>query len=1261
MVVVPGYRLGEPLGVGGTATVYRAVAVDGRAAAVKLARAAPGARARLEREAAALAAIGPRHAPAVYGVGLASTGPFLAMELITDPSLACVIAERGRPPIADGLALFARIVGAVAAAHAAGVIHRDLSPANVLCGAARVRLIDLGLAGAIGGSAGQTHVGDVVGTAAYMAPEQWRPGAVHDERTDVYALGCLLVLVTTGAPPFTGDRGTLQAAHLGQRPELPSRRVADAAVIDELATRCLAKAPGDRVPSVAALREALAGLTRAGRASVAPPVAPTLPASTARLFATFTSAAEPSAIDERLRLRGARMVHGDGDRCAAVIEGPDVDEAIALARALAQELIAEQLATAVVLELHDAVLRPRRPGPPRIVAPALTTAAAYPRADDPPGILVGARVAARLGGVTRPLPARTDRWIVDEAAPAPAPDIDVLYGRDAELAEVLASAHDALGGGGPVIATVLAGPGHGASAFARELVGRLRARRDATTISLAAAGPKGSDHDALFRTLVAAALELEPALEPTAGLELLRGRLDPVAFAAVAVVLGWRRPEDDDVLAAAVAPGAMRTVAARAVALALRARAGRAPLAIVLDDADRADVASLDALELAALAEAGAPLWICALGRPELSTSRPGWGHRARARPTWQLGPLAAEAADQLLRAALAPVTDVPAKALAHLRARAGGVPLLLLELVASLRRAGALRRHDKGSAGYLATDELDRLPATPTVSDLAARALAALSPGLVAHAELTAVVGEVVDVAELRAVIARLELARQGEEVPLDARVGLERLVAAGFLHARGDRFAFRHALVRDAILRIMPADRRARWHAAAAAHLATAVGLEARTRLAAHLAGAGRHAEAAAVFAELAEFAHARHAYVDAERWYSAALRHDQDAGVARAGWLRRRGVVRTRLGRYEDARADLDAALASAPAEAAVEIWLDLATTLDWCDEWPASAEAGERAAALAGPEPPRAIAAQLALARGRSRHRFSRDDEAVPLLTEAVALADPSTPAGRETVVIGLVLLGYILPGQGRLADAAAVLARVIAMCERTGDRWHLAAAHNNRVMLWTALGERDRLIADLEQVRTIGRELGYDRMEWFALVNLAEALFWLGEHDRALVPAEAAIALDDRSLGERARPRSRLLRARILAWRADPRSRAAVDDLDQHQASARRDGRTESLLVPTEQLLLAAVRLQVEGAGRAAWAELLTRARRELGGQELVEVFEAAARAARRAGELDDERAAIVEALSAASGVHGLGRRRLRARLEQLNDGPGPPG
>src|SRR5262249_53856647 len=146
----------------------------------------------------------------------------------------------------------------------------------------------------------------------------------------------------------------------------------------------------------------------------------------------------------------------------------------------------------------------------------------------------------------------------------------------------------------------------------------------------------------------------------------------------VALALGWVTPDAPELRGLAAAPGVLRAAAARAVGAALRQWAKAKPLLFVLDDAQFADEATLDALELAALAEARAPIWICVLGRPAFQSGRPNWAERCTHRHDVRLGPLQGEGASELCRTLLRPAENVPAEAIERLVARTQGVPLLL-------------------------------------------------------------------------------------------------------------------------------------------------------------------------------------------------------------------------------------------------------------------------------------------------------------------------------------------------------------------------------------------------------------------------------------------------------------------------------------------------------------------------------------------------------------------------------------------------------
>lgn len=204
------YQLVERLGAGGMGVVYRARdIVRGEVVALKLVRAGlEGAkvRERFERETTALAALD--HPGIVRYRDHGTTADhttYLAMELVEGEDLAHQLA-RGRVGVDEALALADRVAHALAAAHDARIIHRDLKPSNIIVpkgGLAEAKLLDFGVA-RLADATGLTGVGQVLGTAGYMSPEQARGDDDIDGRTDIYSLGCVLFECLTGEAPFPG-------------------------------------------------------------------------------------------------------------------------------------------------------------------------------------------------------------------------------------------------------------------------------------------------------------------------------------------------------------------------------------------------------------------------------------------------------------------------------------------------------------------------------------------------------------------------------------------------------------------------------------------------------------------------------------------------------------------------------------------------------------------------------------------------------------------------------------------------------------------------------------------------------------------------------------------------------------------------------------------------------------------------------------------------------------------------------------------------
>jgi serine/threonine protein kinase/Tol biopolymer transport system component len=277
MALVSGTKLGPyeivaPLGAGGMGEVYRARdAKLGRDVALKLLppqfTADPDRVARFDREARLLASLNHPHIGAIYGFEGAGDLHALVLELVEGNTLADRV-RRGPVPLAEALTVAQQIADALDAAHKAGIIHRDLKPSNIkITPDGVVKVLDFGLAKALAteGSSPDpsesptmtsrgTIAGVILGTAAYMSPEQAR-GQPVDKRTDVWAFGCVLFEMLTGASAFV--RETVMdtiAAVVGAEPAWKSLPPNTPASIRRLLTRCLQKDARRRLHDIADAR-----------------------------------------------------------------------------------------------------------------------------------------------------------------------------------------------------------------------------------------------------------------------------------------------------------------------------------------------------------------------------------------------------------------------------------------------------------------------------------------------------------------------------------------------------------------------------------------------------------------------------------------------------------------------------------------------------------------------------------------------------------------------------------------------------------------------------------------------------------------------------------------------------------------------------------------------------------------------------------------------------------------------------------------------
>ena len=232
---------------------------------------------RFQREAEVLASLNHPHIAGIYGLEESAGATALVMELVEGEDLSQVIA-RGALPLDETLPIAKQIADALEAAHAQGIVHRDLKPANIkLRPDGTVKVLDFGLAKSLLPAAADedpahsptitvaTHVGVILGTAAYMSPEQAR-GRAADKRTDLWAFGCIVYELITGRPVFARDTLTdTIAAVVTTEPDWTRLPASTPAVLRRLLRRCLEKDPKRRLRDIADARldieEALAGET----------------------------------------------------------------------------------------------------------------------------------------------------------------------------------------------------------------------------------------------------------------------------------------------------------------------------------------------------------------------------------------------------------------------------------------------------------------------------------------------------------------------------------------------------------------------------------------------------------------------------------------------------------------------------------------------------------------------------------------------------------------------------------------------------------------------------------------------------------------------------------------------------------------------------------------------------------------------------------------------------------------------------------------
>ncbi|MBL8953147.1 MAG: serine/threonine protein kinase, partial [Myxococcaceae bacterium] len=312
------YRIEERIGDGGMGVVYRAVhPIIGKPAAIKVLRHElledPEMLGRFLDEARAATAVGHRNIVQTFGFGTLRAGNhYIAMEYLSGEPLEAFVSREAPLPARVVVELLLELVSALGAAHAAGVVHRDLKPSNLMVmvepdGKRLLKVLDFGVAKLRGSARPHTTPGIVLGTPAYMAPEQVS-GAVAGPMADLYAVGIIGFELLTGRQPFTGAVPDVMAQHLvAEAPALAPTAEPVPAPLERLLRQLLSKQPRQRGTTeqarltLKALARALPGASAAWLppvTEVAPelrptrPALPTMPSERASELELFT---QPSA------------------------------------------------------------------------------------------------------------------------------------------------------------------------------------------------------------------------------------------------------------------------------------------------------------------------------------------------------------------------------------------------------------------------------------------------------------------------------------------------------------------------------------------------------------------------------------------------------------------------------------------------------------------------------------------------------------------------------------------------------------------------------------------------------------------------------------------------------------------------------------------------------------------------------------------------------------------------------------------------------
>jgi len=686
------HELHEVLGEGGMSTVYRGLDPRGRPVAVKVLPASvedDDDTRRFDRE--RLARVEHPNVISILDSGVLPGGArWLAMELLEGEDLASRIA-RARLSPAAAVEIAIQIADALEAVHAAGLVHRDVKPANVfLCRGGGVKLLDFGIALRPTTDTRLTRKGYLVGTPAYLAPEQAEGGTDVDARADLWALGAVLYHCQAGRPPF--ERETALATVLAAITEahVPLAQAAPGTPIDlSLAVdRALEKKPEARWQSA---RELCAALRAADLSPGSDLGSDALPVRELRVLTIvlLEGIADAPRVERVVREEGGRHLPVFGGRVVAVFgakqtEGDEASRAVRVASLLRPYVALAAVATgraglgrgAVAGDVVGRAERGVALGRPGVVVDEPTSRAA-----------LGWEFAALGDGLYQASKAPDSSRTATPGHAAP------LFGREGEMAQLRGAALRAIEGRATLVLCV-GPPGIGKSRLLREAQAIVSA--SAPCVVSGRAEPRGG------LPVLAEAIAVLGGWEPSASNEVRRGMLRRLAeerlgagdraracAESLGEALGTLFPDSPSLLAARSDPQIMMDRIRVALADWVEAATTAGPTAILIDDLQWADRLTVEVLDDLLDVLADRPLLVVAACRSDLLDSRPDL-FAGRGAVRIEPSPLGPSDVVRLAAAVVGADAVVPESLLRVLADRTAGNPFFVEQIVLQARDTGA-------------------------------------------------------------------------------------------------------------------------------------------------------------------------------------------------------------------------------------------------------------------------------------------------------------------------------------------------------------------------------------------------------------------------------------------------------------------------------------------------------------------------------------------------------------------------------------------